>query len=689
VAVLLALIVGYVRHVAVDSGQFANRATAALRDDSVKSLIARRVTDDVVLEKQGDLLAARPIIESAVSGIVGSRAFTNLFRAGVRDLHRALFDRDQQTVTLTIADIGTVVAAAVQKLRPALAKKVEANANVTLIKRNVTELGASLARFADRVRVLAIVLIVAALLLIAAALVATLDRRRTVMELGVGLALGGVLLVVAYSAVRQIAVHHVDGPDQQAAASAVWSAFLADLRTSSWFLAGAGAIVAAAAASILRPVDIGEPLRRVASWAAAEPEGTARRALRALALIALGVLVLIARDAVIALIFTAVGIYLVYEGVSAILRLTYRPGERQAPATRLPARPQRRRVAAVVVLAALVAAVGFVFVGSGGVTTAAPAAGPCNGQNALCSRSLDQVALAATHNAMSVPLPGWFSAEQDRPIRDQLDAGVRGLLIDSHYANRVPNGKVRTFFGSNSKLHQVAAQDGVSPAAVDAAMRIRDRLGFKGEGERGMYLCHTFCELGATPLGSALDDIHDFLVANPGEVLVVINQDYVTPADFVGAVNDADLARFAYRGPVSGKWPTLREMIDKNQRVVFLAENDAGGAPWYHLAYDGITEETPYTFKRVALLNGTQNLEASCKPNRGTANAPLFLMNHWISTDPIPKPSDAARVNAYDHLLARARKCQQLRGHIPNLLAVNFYARGDVFRVVDALNGVR
>src|SRR5256885_16502 len=124
VAIVLALIVGYVRHAAVDSDQFANRATAALRDQPVRSLIAQRVTDNIVLEKQGDLLAARPIIESAVSGVIGSRAFTNLFRKGVRDVHRAVFERDENTVTLTVADVGTVVSAAVEALKPSLARKI-------------------------------------------------------------------------------------------------------------------------------------------------------------------------------------------------------------------------------------------------------------------------------------------------------------------------------------------------------------------------------------------------------------------------------------------------------------------------------------------------------------------------------------------------------------------------------------
>jgi hypothetical protein len=288
-----------------------------------------------------------------------------------------------------------------------------------------------------------------------------------------------------------------------------------------------------------------------------------------------------------------------------------------------------------------------------------------------------------------VPLPGWYSSEQDKPIADQLADGVRGLLVDTHYADRLPNGKLRTYFGSRDELRRQAKQDGVNPDAVDAAMDIRDRLGFEGEGERGMYLCHTFCELGATSLGSVLDDIHDFLVSHPNDVLVVINQDYVTPEDYVGAVKKAGLEGLTYRGSVDGDWLTLREMIDSGQRLVLLAENHAGAASWYHLAYKTITEETPYQFSKVAQLTDPSKLPASCKANRGPEHAPIFLINHWISTDPIPLPSQASVVNAYDALLARARECKKLRDHLPNLLAVNFYRRGDLFKVVDTLNGVR
>jgi hypothetical protein len=65
----------------------------------------------------------------------------------------------------------------------------------------------------------------------------------------------------------------------------------------------------------------------------------------------------------------------------------------------------------------------------------------CNGHAALCGRRLDEVVLPATHNSMSAPLPGWYSAEQERPIGGQLDDGIRGLLLDTHYGDRLASGR--------------------------------------------------------------------------------------------------------------------------------------------------------------------------------------------------------------------------------------------------------
>ena len=172
--------------------------------------------------------------------------------------------------------------------------------------------------------------------------------------------------------------------------------------------------------------------------------------------------------------------------------------EPDAPRRRLGLPSPRVAVSALAVL--LVGAACAAFVGTGGAAAPAADLSRCNGLAALCDRPLDQVTFPATHNAMSVPLPGWFSAIQERPVGLQLQDGVRGLLLDTHDADRLDNGRVRTFFATPADLSAAIRQDGVSPESEAAALRLRDRLGFRGEGERGLYLCHTFCEIGATPL---------------------------------------------------------------------------------------------------------------------------------------------------------------------------------------------
>jgi hypothetical protein len=221
------------------------------------------------------------------------------------------------------------------------------------------------------------------------------------------------------------------------------------------------------------------------------------------------------------------------------------------------------------------------------------------------------------------------------------------------------------------------------------ALRIRKRLEYRGDAKREIFLCHAFCELGAIPLSAALAEVRSFLVSNPGQIVVVINQDEgVSPADIERAFDKAGLLDLVYKQPF-GPFPTLREMIDSGQRLVVMAENDAGtGIPWYQLAYQHALQETPYTFKTTGDLTDPSNVPRSCRPNRGPASAPLFLVNNWVDTTPAPRASNAAIVNARGPLLARARACEQIRGRIPNLIAVDFYRHGDVLGVVEAINRV-
>ncbi len=120
-------------------------------------------------------------------------------------------------------------------------------------------------------------------------------------------------------------------------------------------------------------------------------------------------------------------------------------------------------------------------------------------------------------------------------------------------------------------------------------------------------------------------------------------------------------------------------MIALDQRVLVFAEKNASGVPWYHQAFE-VIQETPYHF--------TAPEELSCAPNRGGTGGSLFQINHWIDTTPNPKPTNAELVNARAFLLDRARRCQQERGRLPNIIAVDFALTGDVVGAAAELNGL-
>ena len=130
---VLATIVGYLRLAIVDSDQFANRATATLKDPSVRNLVAERVTDQVVL--------AQPLRAARGAAAHHRRDVGDRRRRRVRDavpprradVHRAVFDHDQDTISLTLVDVGTVAGEALQSFRPKLAAQVEGASRISLL----------------------------------------------------------------------------------------------------------------------------------------------------------------------------------------------------------------------------------------------------------------------------------------------------------------------------------------------------------------------------------------------------------------------------------------------------------------------------------------------------------------------------------------------------------------------------
>ncbi|MBV9606762.1 MAG: hypothetical protein JO027_16730 [Solirubrobacterales bacterium] len=225
--------------------------------------------------------------------------------------------------------------------------------------------------------------------------------------------------------------------------------------------------------------------------------------------------------------------------------------------------------------------------------------------------------------------------------------------------------------------------DAVGPGFIAAVDQLRARIGLNPAGRRQVFLCHAFCEVGATSAEVAFGQIRDFLVEHPDQVLLMSVEDDVSPDDTETALADGGLLDLVYSGPSGPPWPTLRQLIEQDRRVIVFGENDTDHLAWYRPQFK-LLEETPYHFGSAAQLADA----SSCRANRGGSGKSLFLLNNWVDTTPAPRPSNADVVNAYETLLGRARRCEAERHRLPNLIAVDFYRRGDVLRVAATLNGV-
>jgi len=584
---------------------------------------------------------------------------------------------------LSVQDLG-VLLESMSETHPGLAHKIPPRITAALAELRTLpggELSVRIIRLANRMRAAVLGLLLLGVALCAAAAWLAEGRRRAIVRIGVALAILGLVLAIVSRfgglGLGLFARHQQNSP----AIAGLAGAFLGGLMLWAMALGFAGLVLAAAAASLLERVALQRWGESAWHWLAGPQQLMRLRLLRGLLGAAAGGALLIWPFAALTVAAWLCGIVALFAGLREAFAATFHllpHAEAPARAARETERaPRRGAVALAAGLAlALLATTAWVTMRS----SAEPepdAITACNGLPALADRRLDRVIFPTSHNSMGgADVPGWMFPNQNAGIERQLQDGVRGFLIDAHYGEPVGD-KVVTVL-NDEKAAMAKYETALGKEGMAAVLRIRDRIAGQKRGPRDIYMCHGFCELGALELVPVLRDMRDFLVANPGEVLIIVIQDEsVTPEDIDRCFEESGLVEFVYRGAVTAPWPTLRQMVDSDQRVVVMAENHSAGVEWYHPAFQ-VLQETPYTFHDPS--------EFSNRPNRGGTGGSLMLLNHWIESVPSPKPTDAAIVNAHDALLARINAFRRERGRYPNLVAVDFYSTGDLIQVVRELN---
>jgi hypothetical protein len=704
VLAVAALLLTGLRFAVLNEDRFVAGAGTALTSDPVSSAIGQQLTQQLIAVEP-DLVTFEPLVDSGVTAVVRSGAARSAVEVAARQLYRTAVDGDADTAVLRLGNVGLLAVQSVRNISPEIAERIPTSidrALVSLEGGDAADAIAVVTETAHTIRVLSWIVTGLALLVLAAAVVVRRDRTAASRQIALTLSAAGVLTIGLHFLIRSAVVDGLTRPETREAGFAVYDAFLDDTVTIATGAIGLGLLFVVALGALGRRVSLTTSVRL--RWAAIRESDRGRRITGGVA-VAFGALVLLDADTAERLLVPAIGLVLIVVGLEALLRstsfadelaLAQEQGERLALGeTVVPApdeqprseRPGRRRLLVRGGIAAVVVVVGLAAIG-GGVdeslrTVKSTTSQACNGSVDYCDLRLDEAVLPSTHNSYSSARDGFVLAEHQDGVAAQLQAGIRGFLIDSYLANETVDGRVYTRLDL-SPNSRAKIEDSIGASATETAMRLRSQIGSDVDTSETpeLFFCHGFCELGATRGSELFAAIREFLLSHPREVLVMSIEDQVPPEQFASFVEQAGLLDLTWKGPVD-PLPTLGEMIDSGGRILWMVEQDAGDVPWYHQQFD-LVQETPYDKSTLKSLLS----DGGCAPNRGDDDNPLFLINLNVSTVP-PRASFAETVNQRTTILEQVDRCERIRHRKANLIAVDFFRTGDVVGAAQELNDRR
>jgi hypothetical protein len=689
-------ILGWLNAAVVNGENFAGLVNELRQDEAVKTQIGKAVAV-AALDAQPDLIAVEPAIAAGAAAVAGSPILDGVFTPAIRSFHDAMTEKGSDSAVLKLADLGATATIALEKFVPQAADIIPANLNLTLAEVGGQEgIAGQIIPVIQAVSTLAWVVPLVSLVLVGLGIWLAPKRRLALVRFGWMLLVVAGFLGLVVLGLNAAGLFLDDSTLQGAVISAALAVFSQPLSLRFIAVGVVGGLLVASAGALLPQVDVGDHARTAVGLATRRPKATGWAVVRALFVIAVGLLIVLFPTISSQVVAVIAGLVVLFYGVTELDIIAERSRAQDAAeeaaalaATGHVQEKRRSRVRWLIPVAA--AGVGLLVLAAliipgnlpqddnieaaSAVNTTA-----CNGFDALCDVPFDQVVIPASHNSMSVADGTWFLAEQPKDMVASLDDGIRGLLVDTWYGQPTEDGGAITapesLAGAEAELTATYGKD-----VVASIQRTIDRVRrSKPSGPTEPYFCHTVCEIGAEPMAPVMDRLNTWMDEHPREVLVLFIQDTVSPEDTAAVLEKAGLADKAYVHPDGAEWPTLRQMIDSNKRLLVLMENKGGGdaIPYLHQGFD-LVQDTEYTFKTAA--------DFDCSLKRGKPDSPLFSVNHWLASF-TKLISSAEEVNVYDVLKPRIDQCEIDRGRKPSMIAVNWYDRGDLFRVVNELNGV-
>ncbi|MFI1394364.1 hypothetical protein [Streptomyces sp. NPDC020681] len=247
---LSALAVWADRDIGDTDGYVAAMAPLA-SDPAVQNAVAVRITDEVMQKIDAGPFqeGVQQLVHEAVISFAGTEAYKTAWNTVNRAAHTAVED----SLTSDSADsVGIDLAPVIEQVKRQLSDEgipfadqiPVGNTRITVLEAD--RLGEAREVF-DGLQIAGVWLPVATLLLAVTGVLLALHRPRALTGLGLALAAGGLLLRGSVAVGRGLALDDLPPDVDRPAAGAVFDALTSPLRTTSWWLLGAGLALAAGA----------------------------------------------------------------------------------------------------------------------------------------------------------------------------------------------------------------------------------------------------------------------------------------------------------------------------------------------------------------------------------------------------------------------------------------------------------
>lgn len=248
---------------------------------------------------------------------------------------------------------------------------------------------------------------------------------------------------------------------------------------------------------------------------------------------------------------------------------------------------------------------------------------------------------------MSSRSQGFIAPNNNRPLEEAMEEGIRGFLLDS----------------------------------CDCGSDVQ--------------FCHSKCFLGTKDPRATFDAIANFLITKkPTDIIVLEIQVNDGTLNDLWSLTSKEFRDLVYSKPRGKPWPTLNEMIDEDRRIIVFQHRGEGGESLncsndgecpegVHDFYDyGFTTEWDYNEEDLL------DFDLSCQIKAGDSRRTDFILNNHFARNPLPSSNIATRVNVASVLRNRMEYCSEIiwGGEKTTLLVVDFWSIGDVVEVANDQN---